>query len=225
MVGIITMINYILYYRVWFVAVTSSCNAEVANNVTYFVNPNFPGLLNDVGECSLRVKKISKDISQIRLDFVNFNLVSRLTTTVLGLTQLFLSKQLHLYSTIYSNKLMIRQFRLLSLYSNIIVRLQAQPNRKTGVCETDTFVVTGGASNDLRICGLNSGQHGKLFGTRRTTRNCVKSGFTIYTYAFIVQNNNFIARSRSFEALYSRIRSLSRYNIISTTCHHTKLCG
>lgn len=88
---------------------TSSCNAEVANNVTYFVNPNFPGLLDDVGECSLRVKKISKDISQLRLDFVNFNL--------------------------------------------------AQPNRKTGVCETDTFVVTGGASNDLRICGLNSGQH------------------------------------------------------------------
>lgn len=44
--------------------------------MTYFVNPNFPGLLNDVGECSLRVKKISKDISQVRLDFVNFNLVS-----------------------------------------------------------------------------------------------------------------------------------------------------
>lgn len=58
------------------VAVTSSCNTEVSNNVTYFVNPNFPGLLNDVGECSLRVKKVSKDISQIRLDFVNFNLVS-----------------------------------------------------------------------------------------------------------------------------------------------------
>jgi len=110
-------------------------------------------------------------------------------------------------------------------YNDIIVRLQAQPNRKTGVCETDTFVVTGGASNDLRICGLNSGQHGKLLDTRRTTRNCVKSGFTIYTYASIVQNNNFIARSRSFEALYSRIRNLSRYNIISTTCHHTKLCG
>lgn len=61
------------------VSVTSSCNSEVANNVTYFVNPNFPGLLNDVGECSLRVKKISKDISQIRLDFVNFNLVSVLS--------------------------------------------------------------------------------------------------------------------------------------------------
>lgn len=58
------------------VTVTSSCNAEVSNNVTYFVNPKFPGLLNDVGECSLRVKKVSKDISQIRLDFVNFNLVS-----------------------------------------------------------------------------------------------------------------------------------------------------
>jgi len=68
----------------WFATVTSSCNAEVANNVTYFVNPNFPGLLDDVGECSLRVKKISKDISQIRLDFVNFNLVSCLTTIFLG---------------------------------------------------------------------------------------------------------------------------------------------
>ncbi|XP_050420689.1 uncharacterized protein LOC126833408 [Adelges cooleyi] len=88
---------------------TSSCNAEVANNVTYFVNPNFPGLLNDVGECTIRIKKVSDDISQIRLDFVHFNL--------------------------------------------------AQPNRKTGVCETDTFVVSGARSSNLKFCGLNSGQH------------------------------------------------------------------
>lgn len=67
----------------YFAAVTLSCNAEVDNNVTYFVNPKFPGLLNDVGECSLRVKKISKDISQMRLDFVNFNLVSADATLLL----------------------------------------------------------------------------------------------------------------------------------------------
>lgn len=83
-VGSLRSINYI-YYPLWFsltllamcfATVTLSCNAEVNNNVTYFVNPKFPGLLNDVGECSLHVKKISKDISQMRLDFVNFNLVS-----------------------------------------------------------------------------------------------------------------------------------------------------
>ncbi|KAF5295150.1 hypothetical protein FQR65_LT10538 [Abscondita terminalis] len=34
-----------------------------------------------------------------------------------------------------------------------------QPNRRTGVCDDDIFVVSGGVSKDLKLCGLNSGQH------------------------------------------------------------------
>lgn len=146
--------------------VTASCNAEVANNVTYFVNPNFPGLLDDVGECSLRVKKISKDISQIRLDFVNFNLVSLFNNYIFW-TQLVLFETIIPLEQSYYSLITTSDLKILILIPNGYYSiLQAQPNRKTGVCETDTFVVTGGASNDLRICGLNSGQHGKWFGPR-----------------------------------------------------------
>lgn len=38
---------------------------------------------------------------------------------------------------------------------------QGQPNRKTGVCETDIFSVSGGSGRDVRLCGQNSGQHCK----------------------------------------------------------------
>lgn len=68
--------------NMWFAVVTSSCNAVVNNNITYFVNPKFPGLLKDVGECSLTVKKMSENVGQIRLDFINFNLVWWLNTAV-----------------------------------------------------------------------------------------------------------------------------------------------
>lgn len=38
---------------------------------------------------------------------------------------------------------------------------QGQPNRRTGVCDDDLFVMSGGNARELRLCGLNSGQHGK----------------------------------------------------------------
>ncbi|KAJ3624187.1 hypothetical protein MTP99_017832 [Tenebrio molitor] len=88
---------------------TSTCAQEIHNNITYFVNPDFPDLSRNMESCTLTVKKIDSEISQLRLDFIHFNL--------------------------------------------------GQPNRKTGVCEDDVFVLSGGASRELRLCGLNSGQH------------------------------------------------------------------
>ncbi|XP_044252899.1 uncharacterized protein LOC123003909 [Tribolium madens] len=87
---------------------TATCNEEIHNNITYFVNPHFPDLSKDMDSCSLTVKKIDPEISQFRLDFIHFNL--------------------------------------------------GQPNRKTGVCEDDVFVLIGGR-RQLKLCGLNSGQH------------------------------------------------------------------
>lgn len=57
-------------------AVESTCNQEVRNNITYFVSPKFPAVMpNDKENCSVTIKLISDDISQIRLDFVHFTLV------------------------------------------------------------------------------------------------------------------------------------------------------
>ncbi|XP_024081446.1 uncharacterized protein LOC106665445 [Cimex lectularius] len=48
----------------------------------------------------------------------------------------------------------VTQFRLDFIHFNL-----GQPNRKTGVCDSDRFRVTGGSSHDINICGQNSGQH------------------------------------------------------------------
>ncbi|GLH09072.1 Uncharacterized protein GBIM_14206, partial [Gryllus bimaculatus] len=37
--------------------------------------------------------------------------------------------------------------------------LTGQPNRKTGICDSDIFVISGGPGPDVRICGMNNGQH------------------------------------------------------------------
>ncbi|XP_017770959.1 PREDICTED: uncharacterized protein LOC108558534 [Nicrophorus vespilloides] len=88
----------------------ATCNQDVFNNLTYFVNPHFPDLTHSMSSnCELKVKKIDPEIAQIRLDFIHFNL--------------------------------------------------GQPNRRTGVCEEDTFVMAGGNATALTMCGLNSGQH------------------------------------------------------------------
>ncbi|KAJ9599458.1 hypothetical protein L9F63_010073 [Diploptera punctata] len=34
-----------------------------------------------------------------------------------------------------------------------------QPNRRTGVCDSDYFMMTGGSGQDIKLCGQNSGQH------------------------------------------------------------------
>ncbi|KAL1117664.1 hypothetical protein AAG570_003979 [Ranatra chinensis] len=88
---------------------TATCDEEIENNVTYFVNPDFPGLTQQSGECIIKIKKIASDISQIRLDFTHFNL--------------------------------------------------GQPNRKTGVCEVDVFTLSDGNSQNVVLCGQNSGEH------------------------------------------------------------------
>ncbi|KAJ8959223.1 hypothetical protein NQ318_022485, partial [Aromia moschata] len=89
---------------------TATCDQEAFNNITYFVNPDFPDLSSGMSSCSLTVKKIDPEIAQFRLDFIHFNL--------------------------------------------------GQPNRKTGVCEEDIFLMSGGSFNkELTVCGLNSGQH------------------------------------------------------------------
>ncbi|CAO1398901.1 unnamed protein product [Diamesa serratosioi] len=87
----------------------TTCNTEVNNNITYFVSPKFPAIMpNTIESCNLKVKLLSDDISQIRLDFVHFSL--------------------------------------------------SQPNRKTGICDSDVFSIDGGVTSFL-LCGQNSGQH------------------------------------------------------------------
>lgn len=89
----------------------TTCGAEVINNITYFVNPDFPDLTTSMTSCNLTVKLVDEDISQLRLDFIHFNL--------------------------------------------------GQPNRRTGVCEEDIFVMSNGLNTrqNLTLCGINSGQH------------------------------------------------------------------
>ncbi|XP_034247273.1 uncharacterized protein LOC117648983, partial [Thrips palmi] len=88
---------------------TASCGDVVENNVTYFVSPNFPAITREASSCELEVKKMGPEVSQLRLDFVHFNM--------------------------------------------------GQPNRRTGVCESDTFVIAAGTNREFSVCGQNSGQH------------------------------------------------------------------
>ena len=61
--------------------VTATCNDEVANNITYFMSPDFPELYTAKKEktCKLQIKKVDQDVSQIRIDFIHFNLVCIIT--------------------------------------------------------------------------------------------------------------------------------------------------
>lgn len=56
--------------------VTATCEQEVFNNLTYFVNPNYPDLTTGMSSCRVKVKKIDPEVVQIRFDFIHFNLVS-----------------------------------------------------------------------------------------------------------------------------------------------------
>ncbi|CAH1178958.1 unnamed protein product [Phaedon cochleariae] len=53
---------------------TATCNEQSINNITYFVNPDFPDLTEGMSSCNLELRKIDEDITQLRLDFVHFNL-------------------------------------------------------------------------------------------------------------------------------------------------------
>ncbi|RWS15546.1 uncharacterized protein B4U79_13640 [Dinothrombium tinctorium] len=46
------------------------CGGTIAQNGTYFRNPNAPQEYNDPGACSVTIRKLSYDICQIRLDFL-----------------------------------------------------------------------------------------------------------------------------------------------------------
>lgn len=59
------------------ISVETTCDQEVYNNITYFISPKFPDLMpNDKQSCSIKIKLVSDDISQIRLDFLHFTLVN-----------------------------------------------------------------------------------------------------------------------------------------------------
>jgi hypothetical protein len=59
------------------ISVEMTCDQEVYNNITYFVSPKFPALMpSDKDSCSIKIKLVSDDISQIRLDFLHFTLVN-----------------------------------------------------------------------------------------------------------------------------------------------------
>ncbi|XP_047106141.1 uncharacterized protein LOC124775354 [Schistocerca piceifrons] len=88
---------------------TATCGQEIFNNVTYFVNPHFPGLSSSSSTCTITIKKVVPNVSQLRLDFVHFSM--------------------------------------------------GQPNRRTGVCDSDVFLMSAGPARQLTLCGQNSGQH------------------------------------------------------------------
>ncbi|XP_058122523.1 uncharacterized protein LOC131293442 [Anopheles ziemanni] len=53
----------------------ATCNEEIANNLTYFVSPSFPGIVpKDVGSCKLKIKLMNAEISQLKFDFIQFAL-------------------------------------------------------------------------------------------------------------------------------------------------------
>ncbi|XP_030751897.1 uncharacterized protein LOC115879289 [Sitophilus oryzae] len=53
---------------------TATCNQQVINNLTYFANPDYPDFTTGMSTCQLSIRKVSQDVSQIRLDFIHFNL-------------------------------------------------------------------------------------------------------------------------------------------------------
>ncbi|EDW29196.1 GL18542 [Drosophila persimilis] len=53
----------------------ASCNVTITNNITYIVSPSFPSFMpTNFSGCSLKVKMMSDDISQLRIDFHHFTL-------------------------------------------------------------------------------------------------------------------------------------------------------
>lgn len=102
------------------------------NNITYFVNPDYPGISRHMSTCEIKIKKIDPEISQFRLDFIHFHLVR------------------HIFN-----------INIMDVF--IFFEFQGQPNRRTGICDDDIFVMGGGNVRELKMCGVNSGQHGNFF--------------------------------------------------------------
>ncbi|XP_076284967.1 uncharacterized protein LOC143211320 [Lasioglossum baleicum] len=53
---------------------TAGCAEEVQNNLTYVISPGFPNLIDWPMNCSVVVRKIDRQVSQLRIDFVHFNI-------------------------------------------------------------------------------------------------------------------------------------------------------
>nr|XP_034178605.1 uncharacterized protein LOC117603502 isoform X1 [Osmia lignaria] len=53
---------------------TATCDQEVQNNLTYVTSPGFPNLIDWPMNCSVVVRKIDRQVSQLRIDFVHFNI-------------------------------------------------------------------------------------------------------------------------------------------------------
>ena len=49
---------------------------ETKKNLTYIISPGFPNLIDQPMNCSVVVKKIGRLVSQLRIDFLHFNIVS-----------------------------------------------------------------------------------------------------------------------------------------------------
>ncbi|KAI9586363.1 hypothetical protein GQX74_002210 [Glossina fuscipes] len=54
---------------------SANCNETITNNMTYLTSPNFPSFMTEnFTDCSLRVRLLNDDISQLRIDFYHFTL-------------------------------------------------------------------------------------------------------------------------------------------------------
>ena len=59
-------VRYYLHSRV------TGCSATISQNSTHIQNPGFPAAYTDTTSCEYTLTKVSSDICQFRLDFVNF---------------------------------------------------------------------------------------------------------------------------------------------------------
>lgn len=166
--------NTPFFIIIFLFSVTATCGQEIFNNVTYFVNPDFPSLSRLSTTCTINIKKVASGVSQLRLDFEHFVLVRKINRLYRylpsSLSLSLISKHI-LYPVIfppprYTNVFSISDRcgdanKYISRGSvNLVWSLQGQPNRRTGHCETDMFHLSAGASRELKLCGQNSGQHG-----------------------------------------------------------------
>ncbi|KAL1494361.1 hypothetical protein ABEB36_009972 [Hypothenemus hampei] len=71
---------------------TTTCSQEIFNNLTYFVNPNYPDWTTGMSSCQAKIKKTDPDIAQMRFDFIHFNLGQPNRTTGICEEDVFLLK-------------------------------------------------------------------------------------------------------------------------------------
>lgn len=124
-----------------FILAQFSCDDHSASATGWFTNPGFPTPSTTRLSCTLTLDKTSEDIQQIRLDFVNFEVLTYYRCKILCLSDINYERQI-ISSVCYSSQLL-------------------PPN--VGTCEQDQFVVSGQNVNNIIpiFCGVNTGQHSK----------------------------------------------------------------